>query len=161
MPNFPRPAKLRRQQRKLKMLLIFAYDISGVLTSQRTETVKTVIGMYYKGYIQKVLQPAIRRKRPELLTAVQSSYMIMLRHIFRRWWRTTRALQLRNVALFSLFSRPQSMWLWPFSKIEGKHARVKFEDLRGTRRAGSDVCLATGRQCRVAAETVGLTLSLP
>ena len=51
------------------MLMIFAYDIRGVLTSHKVETGQTVNGMYYKSYMQKVLQPTIRRKCPELLAA--------------------------------------------------------------------------------------------
>ena len=65
----PRPAKFRCEQRKLKMPIIFAYDISGVLISQRVETGHNVNAIYYKGCIQRVLRPAIRRKRPELLPA--------------------------------------------------------------------------------------------
>ena len=68
-PNSPRLAKFRHEQVKLKMRVIFAYDIRGVLTSHRVETGQTVNDMYYKGYIQKVLRPAIRRKRSELLAA--------------------------------------------------------------------------------------------
>ena len=49
------------------MLMIFAYDIRGVLTRQ------TVNGTYKKGYIQKALRPAFRRKRPELLVAGPTS----------------------------------------------------------------------------------------
>ena len=54
---------MRRKQGKLKMLMIFAYDIRGVLMSHRAETGQTVTDTYYKGYIQKPLQHAIHRKR--------------------------------------------------------------------------------------------------
>ena len=54
-PNSPRPAKFRREQGKLKTLMIFAFDIRGVLMSHRIETGQTVNGMYYKGYIQRIL----------------------------------------------------------------------------------------------------------
>ena len=68
-PSSPRPAKYRRTQSKLKMLMIFAYDRRAILTSHKVETGKTINGRYYEEYIKKVLRPAIRRKRPELLAA--------------------------------------------------------------------------------------------
>ena len=52
---------------KLKMFVIFAYDIRGVLTTHKVPSGKTVNGEYYKEYIQKCLRPAIRKKPPELL----------------------------------------------------------------------------------------------
>ena len=68
-PNSPRPAKFRRTQGKIKMLMIFAYDIHGILTSHRVPNGQTVNGKYYREYIQKCLRPSIRKKRPELLEA--------------------------------------------------------------------------------------------
>ena len=49
------------------MLIIFAYDIRGVLTTHKVPAGKTVNGEYYKEYIQKYLRPVIRKKRTELL----------------------------------------------------------------------------------------------
>ena len=60
---------LRRQQGKLKKLMTFAYGIRDVLTSHRVEIGQTVKGMYYKGYIQKVLQPAILYEASRILAA--------------------------------------------------------------------------------------------
>ena len=51
------------------MIMIFTYDIRGVLTNHRVETGQTVKNMYCNGYIQNVVLPAICRKRPELLAA--------------------------------------------------------------------------------------------
>ena len=51
------------------MLMIFAYDIHGILTSHRVPNGQTVNGKYYREYIQKCLRPSIRKKRPELLEA--------------------------------------------------------------------------------------------
>ena len=51
-PNSPRPPHFRREQRKLKVLMIFAYDIRGALTSHRVETGQIMNDMCYKGYIQ-------------------------------------------------------------------------------------------------------------
>ena len=56
-PNSPRPAKFWREQGKIKTLMIFPYDIRGIITSHRVETGQTVNGMYYKGYNQKLLRP--------------------------------------------------------------------------------------------------------
>ena len=68
-PSSPRPAKYRRTQSKLKMLMVFAYDRHGILTSHKVESGKTINGKYYEEYIKKTLRQAIRRKRPELLAA--------------------------------------------------------------------------------------------
>ena len=59
-PKFSMPTKFRREQGKQKLLLIFFYDICGVLTSHRVETGQTVNDMYYKGCIQQALRPAIQ-----------------------------------------------------------------------------------------------------
>ena len=45
-PNSLRPAKVRRTQGKIKMLMIFAYDIHGILTSHRAPNGQTVNGKY-------------------------------------------------------------------------------------------------------------------
>ena len=52
-PSFPRPAKYRRTRCKLKMLMIFAYDRHGILTSHKVESGKTINGKYYEEYIKK------------------------------------------------------------------------------------------------------------
>ena len=52
---------------KFKMLIIFAYDFRGVLTTHKVPAGKTVNAEYYKEYIQKYLRPVIRKKPPELL----------------------------------------------------------------------------------------------
>ena len=49
------------------MLMIFAYDIRDVLTTHKLPADKTINSESYKGYIQKCLRLAIRKKRPELL----------------------------------------------------------------------------------------------
>lgn len=66
-PNSPRPVKYRRSMNCPKMLMIFAYDINGVLTTHRVPHGSTVNKEYYEWYLTKILRPAIRRKRPELL----------------------------------------------------------------------------------------------
>lgn len=68
-PASPRPAKFRRSQGNLKMLMIFAYDNSGVLSSHSVPTGQTVNSEYYAHFLQNILRPAIRKKRPDLLKA--------------------------------------------------------------------------------------------
>ena len=68
-PNSRRPAKFRRTEGKIKMLMIYAYNIHGILTSHQVPNGQTVNGKYYRKYIQKYLRPSIRKKRPELLKA--------------------------------------------------------------------------------------------
>ena len=51
------------------MLMIFVYDIHGILTSHRVPNDQTVNGKYYREYIQKYLRPSIRKNRLELLKA--------------------------------------------------------------------------------------------
>ena len=52
-PSSTRPAKYRRTQSKLKMLMIFAYDRHGILTNHKVESGKTINGKYYEEYIKK------------------------------------------------------------------------------------------------------------
>ena len=65
--NSPRPVKFRRSQNCDKMLMIFAYDFSGVLTVHRVPTGQTVNKEYYKICIRTILRPARRRKRQEII----------------------------------------------------------------------------------------------
>lgn len=65
----PRPIKFRRKQGNLKMMMIFAYDTRGILTSHRVPVGQTVNQEYYRTFLMKYLRPAIRKKRPELLRA--------------------------------------------------------------------------------------------
>ena len=67
-PNSPRPVIFRRSLNCPKMLLICAYDIKGVLTTHIVIHCSTVTKVYYEWYLTNILRPAIRRKRPELLT---------------------------------------------------------------------------------------------
>lgn len=66
-PSSPRPAKFRRSQGNLKMLMVFAYDNTGVLSSHSVPIGQNVNSEYYAHFLQKILRPAIRKKRPALL----------------------------------------------------------------------------------------------
>ncbi len=70
-PNSPRPVNFRRGPGKLKMLMIFAYDILGILTSHVVPSGQTVNGKYYREYLRTCLRQAIRRKRPNIFKAGQ------------------------------------------------------------------------------------------
>ena len=50
-PSSPRPAKYRGTRSKLKMLMIFAYDRHGILTSHKVKSGKTINGKYCEEYI--------------------------------------------------------------------------------------------------------------
>ena len=52
-PSSTRPEKYRWTQSKLKMLMIFAYDRHGILTSHRVESGKTIKGKYYEEYLKR------------------------------------------------------------------------------------------------------------
>ena len=56
---------------------------------------------------------------------VQSSYMIMLSHIFRRGDVTTLALQMGSVALSFLFSSPRDFDLFPRLKENMRGIRLR------------------------------------
>ena len=63
----PRPVKFRRSQNCPKMMMIFANDYRGVLTSHRVTTGETVNKEYYRMYLRTIFRPALRRKCAELI----------------------------------------------------------------------------------------------
>ena len=63
----PRPVKFRPSQNGPKMMMIFAYDDRGVLTSHRVPTDETVNKEYYRMYLRTIPHPALRRKHAELI----------------------------------------------------------------------------------------------
>ena len=67
-PASPGPAKFRRK-RNLKQLAIFAYDNSGLLTTDYVPVGETVNGEYYSDFLRKKMRLAMRKKRPALLNA--------------------------------------------------------------------------------------------
>ena len=52
-PASPRPAKFHRKQRNLKQLATFAYDNSGLLTTDYVPVGETVNGEYYSIFLRK------------------------------------------------------------------------------------------------------------
>jgi histone-lysine N-methyltransferase SETMAR len=63
----PRPVKFRREQSKLKQMMIFAYDAEGILIADRVPVGERVNKHYYEQFLRDKLRPAIRKKRPNLL----------------------------------------------------------------------------------------------
>lgn len=54
-----------------KMLIIFAYDPEGGLTTDRVSDDTTMNKRYYESYLREILCLAIGLKCPELLSAMQ------------------------------------------------------------------------------------------
>lgn len=65
----PRGVKFRRQQSKVKQMIILAYDWEGVLVCDRVQQGTTVDAARYAYFLQKKLRPQIRKIRPQLLAA--------------------------------------------------------------------------------------------
>jgi histone-lysine N-methyltransferase SETMAR len=64
----PRPKKCRRQQSKVK-LMIMAYDKNRVIATDRVPPGSTVTAAYYRKFLQDVLRPKIRQKRSAMFAA--------------------------------------------------------------------------------------------
>ena len=65
----PRPKKCRRQQSKIKLMMIMAYDKNGVTATDRVPPGSTVTAAYYREFLQDVLRPKIRQKMSAIFTA--------------------------------------------------------------------------------------------
>ena len=61
--------KVSYKQGNLKQLAIFAYDNSGLLTTNYVPVGETVNGEYKSNFLRKQLRPAKRQKRLALLKA--------------------------------------------------------------------------------------------
>ena len=61
--TFPHPKKCRRQQSKVKLMMIMAYDKNGVIATDRVPPGSTVTAAYYRKFLQDVLRPKIHQKR--------------------------------------------------------------------------------------------------
>ena len=58
--------KCRRQQSKVKLMMIMAYKKNGVVATERLPPGSTVTAAYYKKFLQVVLRPKIHQKRPAM-----------------------------------------------------------------------------------------------
>ncbi|PSN34012.1 Mariner Mos1 transposase [Blattella germanica] len=50
----------------MKLMMIFAYDMNGVIATNRVPQGMSVTGVYYRLFIQNVLRPKIRLRRPDM-----------------------------------------------------------------------------------------------
>jgi histone-lysine N-methyltransferase SETMAR len=66
----PRPKKFRQGPSKIKVMLIVAYDMEGILLVHSVPPKQTVNGAYYRRFLQNHLRAAIRKKRPQRLDDV-------------------------------------------------------------------------------------------
>jgi histone-lysine N-methyltransferase SETMAR len=65
----PRPKKCRRQESKVKLMMIMAYDKNGEIATDRVPPGSTVTAAYYRKFLQDVLRLKIRQKRSATFTA--------------------------------------------------------------------------------------------
>ena len=66
-PAWQKPIKFRRAQCHLKMMMIFAYDNTGILCAHQVLVGQTVKQEYYRMFLMDLLRPAIRKKQKTLL----------------------------------------------------------------------------------------------
>ena len=66
-PNSPRPVKYRRSMNCPKMLIIFAYNINGILKIHRVPLRSKVNKENYELYLTKIRRPVIICKGSEFL----------------------------------------------------------------------------------------------
>jgi len=90
--NSPRPKKCRRQQSKVKLMMIMAYDKNGVMATDRMPPGSTVTAAYYRKLLQDVLRPKIRQRSPPCSQPV-SSFSTITRGLMpqvqhRKFWRS-------------------------------------------------------------------------
>ena len=65
-PGSPRPIKFRQKPSSVKLMLISAYDTSGIILSHFVPPGETVTAAYYSNYLKVHLRQAIRKKRDNL-----------------------------------------------------------------------------------------------
>lgn len=151
-PASPRPAKFRRKQGHLKMMMIFAYDTKGILSSHRVPIGQTVNQEYYRYFLSKVLRPAIRKKRPGLLEVTPC-----LLHDNASSHLASRVTSLLSSYEWEVLPHPAySPDMSPpdfdlFAKLKEPMRGVRFDDLEELEQAVADQvrhmnlrCLATG-----------------
>jgi len=63
------PKKCRRQQSRVKLMMIMAYGKNGVIATDRMPPGSTVTAAYYRKFLQDVLRSKIRPKMPAIFAA--------------------------------------------------------------------------------------------
>ena len=66
-PGSPRPIKFWQKPSAVKLMLIAAYDTSGIVISHYVPRGQTITATYYSNYLRVHPHQALRRKRPNLL----------------------------------------------------------------------------------------------
>jgi histone-lysine N-methyltransferase SETMAR len=64
-----RPKKCRRQQSKVKLMMIMAYDKNGVIATDRVPPGSTVTSAYYRKFLPDILRPRIHQKGSAMFAA--------------------------------------------------------------------------------------------
>lgn len=151
-PDSPRPIKFRRTQAQLKMMMIFAYDNSGIVCAYRVPNGQTVNQECYRQFLMNSLRPALRKKRKSLLDATP-----LLLHDNATCHKSHRVTSLITSYSWEVLPHPPySPDMSPpdfdlFPKLKEPLRGVRFYDLddlevevaRQVRRVNSG-CLATG-----------------
>ena len=76
-----RRQKFRQNLSPVKLMVILAYDVQGVILCHFVTHRETVNAQYYAAYLQNHLRRSVRRKRPQLQNVI--FYIIILLHIRR------------------------------------------------------------------------------
>ena len=66
----PRRQKFRQNPSPVKLMVILAYDVQGVVLYHFVPHGETVNAQYHAAYMQNQLCPAVRRKRPQLQNVI-------------------------------------------------------------------------------------------
>ena len=66
-PPSSRPRKFRQGPSQVKVMLIVAYDMQGIILVHHVPPKTTVNSAYYRHFLQQNLRPALRKKRQNLL----------------------------------------------------------------------------------------------
>ena len=87
----PRRKKFRHNQSPVKLMVILACDVQGVISCHFVPYGETVNAQYYAAYLQNHLRRAVRRKRPQLQNVIilhdnaTPHKAICVRYLLRRW----------------------------------------------------------------------------
>ena len=87
----PRRQKILQNPSPVKLMVILACDVQGVILCHYVPHGETVNAKYYAAYLQNHLRRAVRRKRPQLQNAIifldnaTPHKAICIRNLLRRW----------------------------------------------------------------------------
>ena len=87
----PRRRKFRQNPSPVKLMVILAYDVQGVILCHFVPHSETFNAQYYATYLQNHLHRAVRRKRPQLQNVIilhdsaTPHKLICMRDLLGRW----------------------------------------------------------------------------